>query len=351
MRQATPIIVPGLFAGAALAVSAWGFGASLSRPAFAQTSAAPSVLQQRLERAELLAGLTPVEGPGLIITLRHCPRSVKGIEREKLMIREQDLNAVLDALSAGGAEALGVEGRQPGGMQRVHLGTVAVDDGQGIRLNGALLEAPFRVVAIGNAASMRSELLREGGVVKQAGLEGLGMIVIEGAIKAKLPAAPPRLPRFARAAGEGPSEIISSATTETLTPEPSVPMAPPAVAQPVPPPVTEKPAPAKPEPAKAEPAKAEPAKPAPSVPVPAPPPTPVAPANPPAAVTPASMATEGKFFAGKDMKRYSARYHAAGCRFGERVPAQDRETFASAAEATKAGREPCPVCLRRSAGM
>lgn len=336
MRQATPITVPGLLAGAALIVGVWGSGVTGSTPALAQAPESSSALQQRLNRAELLAGLTPVEGPGLVITLRHCPRSVKGIEREKLMIREQDLNAVLDALRAGGAEALGVEGNQPGSMQRVHLGSVALDEGRGVRLNDALLEAPFRVVAIGNAATMRSELLREGGVVKQAGLEGLGMIVIEGAIKAMLPAAPPRLPRFARAAGEGPSEIIATAAPEVAAPPPAAPPTTP------PPAVSAKPAPVKPEP---------PAQPAPAAPTPAAPAPAVTLTNPPAAASPTGMATEAKFFAGKDMKRYSVRYHAAGCRFGERVPTQDRITFTTAAEAAQAGREPCPVCLRRQAGM
>ena len=320
MRRAIPVTVPRLWVGAVLVTGVWGLVGTRPVPALAEQP--PSPLQQRLERAELLAGLTPVEGPGLVITLRHCPRSVKGIEREKLMIREQDLNAVLDALRAGGAEALGVEGRQPGSMQRVHLGSVAVDEGQSVRLNGALLEAPFRIVAIGNAATMRSELLREGGVVKQAGLEGLGMIVIEGAIRATLPAAPPRLPRFARATGEGASDATPSAASE-----PSEPV---------------KPEPPKTEPAKTEPMKAE----AP----PAPPAQPaVATTTPPASATPTAVAMEAKFFAGKDMKRYSVRYHAAGCRFGERVPKQDRVTFASASEAAQAGREPCPVCCRRSA--
>jgi hypothetical protein len=331
------MIVPGLLAGAALATGMWTAGFTGAAPAQAQSRDANSPLQRRLEQAELLAGLTPVEGPGLVITLRHCPRSVKGIEREKLMIREQDLNAVLAALRAGDAEALGVAGRVPGTMQRVHLGSVALDEGAGIRLNGVMLEAPYRIVAIGNAATMRAELLREGGVVKQAGLEGLGMITIQGAIRTQLPAAPARAPRFARATGEGPSDATPTAAVEVLETQPDAPAAPPPAA-----PVK----PAEPmraaQPPASKPAVPEsnttPAKPAPVV-------------TPPAATTPVSMPGEQKFFAGKDMKRYSTRYHASGCRFGERVPSQDRISFTSAAEAAKVGREPCPVCLRRSAGM
>ena len=62
-------------------------------------------LTERLRRAELLAGLTEVSGVGLIVTLRHCPRELKGVDPTTLEIHDQDVNAILNALRIGGAEA------------------------------------------------------------------------------------------------------------------------------------------------------------------------------------------------------------------------------------------------------
>src|SRR4029077_16909402 len=64
-------------------------------------------LRDRLARAELLGGLTPVEGLGVVVTLRNSPRPLpKGSDPSNLLIHDQDVNAVLNALRAAGAEAL-----------------------------------------------------------------------------------------------------------------------------------------------------------------------------------------------------------------------------------------------------
>src|SRR5687768_16071351 len=97
------------------------------------TAAAPASqeLAERLRRAELLAGVTEVEGPGVIVTLRHCPQKVSGADPSSLMVRDQDVNAVLSALRSAGAEALAISGKGTD-LERILVTSAARDTDLGI---------------------------------------------------------------------------------------------------------------------------------------------------------------------------------------------------------------------------
>lgn len=300
-----------------------------ARQSAGQEAVGPSATEVRLRTAELLAGLTPVEGPGLVVVLRHSPRPARGISPDKLQVREQDLNAVVNALRAGGAEALGLQGAGQEDILRLHLGSVAVDEGNGVQVSGVRLRAPYRIIAIGDARTMRSELMREGGVVKQAGLEALNMIEIHGSVALKLPAAPPRELRYARRSGEPPRDLGLLSPPAVAPTSPSVPA-----------PRTQEPdAPRKPA--------------SPPASTPSPPAAPPVITRPPPRQPAANSGTPGpngeRYFAGTVRPRYTLNYHAVGCRFGERIPVQDRVYFALPGEAERAGLKGCVVCSAREA--
>lgn len=317
-------------------------------------------LLDRLARAELLAGITEVTGPGLIVTLRHSPRPLKGVDPEALLIRDQDLNGVLNALRVAGAEALAVTGASQQFPERILVTSAATSAGDGVLINGNKLRPPYRILAVGSGDAMRTELFRPDGVVKKAGLDTLQMIELESAAALVIPASRKTSePKFARLPDPtaAPSQPAAKPEVSLPTASNSTPMATPnrviaviprakVATAPLTPKVTlPTPEPA-PEPVRPKPevpvAKVEPpsAKPEPelSKPVPAPR-TAAKPATTPTSV-PLPAADLG-LFGGKGL----AKYHAAGCRFGERIQKGERVFFASPEAARQVGRVPCSICL------
>lgn len=327
--------------------------AGLSATPFPAAAGESSDLEQRLARAELLAGLTPVQGPGVIIKLRNSPRAApKGVDRKALQVQVQDFNAILNTLRAAGAEALAIGGEGRAEMERVLVSTAVVEGYNGLVVNGVTLRQPFRIAAIGDARRFRTELLREGGAVKKSGLDVLQMIEIEDGANLALPAARGTAElRYARAImGEAPEAMGdsgSSAGDDDSNPTPIPPRAetepkvitgitrrtPPGVR----PPMNRTEPQGKQEPVQPE-VKSEPAKPAekPEKPKAKPVDKPVAkPAEKPAAKRPG-----GAVFGGRGL----AKFHHPGCRYGERIEAAQRIVFASVEEAMQKGRTPCPIC-------
>jgi uncharacterized protein YlxW (UPF0749 family) len=120
--------------------------------------------QMRREVGELwiVLGRRPAQGPGLIVTVTAAPQAVATPQA-------QDVSAVVNELWAAGAEAIAVN----------DVRVLAVDgfspDPHGTRTRGHVLRDPFRIVAIGDPATLEGALLVRGGIVD--GLEGVGLNV------------------------------------------------------------------------------------------------------------------------------------------------------------------------------
>ena len=103
------------------------------------------------------AGLTPVEGPGLTVRLNDAPsrpdgQLPPGATVNDVVVHQQDVQAVVNALWAGGAEAMTI-------MDQRVIATGAVRCvGNTLLLYGRTYSPPFRVTAIGPAESMRAAL-------------------------------------------------------------------------------------------------------------------------------------------------------------------------------------------------
>ena len=117
-----------------------------------------SVLDQVLgEVAELEtpAGLTAVEGPGLTVTLEDAPEEIRdavGDEVGSAIVHQQDIQAVVNAMWAGGAEAMTVQG------QRVVSTTGIKCVGNTVLLHGVTYSPPYVVSAIGDQAAMQRSI-------------------------------------------------------------------------------------------------------------------------------------------------------------------------------------------------
>lgn len=102
--------------------------------------------EQALTRASLHAGLTPMRGAGLRVTLddsllEEAPTG----DVNDLVVHSQDVQAVVNALWRAGAEAMAING------QRL-VGTSAVlCVGNTLLLNGTVHSPPYQVTAIGAA--------------------------------------------------------------------------------------------------------------------------------------------------------------------------------------------------------
>ena len=104
---------------------------------------------RRARRLEGPAGLRPVEGPGVTITLDDAPKEAldaAGDDLEAvsdLLVHQQDIQAVANALWAGGAEAMTIQG------QRVVSTTGIKCVGNVVILHGVPYSPPYRISAIG----------------------------------------------------------------------------------------------------------------------------------------------------------------------------------------------------------
>jgi uncharacterized protein YlxW (UPF0749 family) len=113
------------------------------------TSASPLVKEAEALRGP--AGLDPVSGPGVTITLDDAPEQVQDtadIDSEDLVVHQQDLQAVANALWAGGAEAMSIQG------QRVVSTTGIRCVGNSVVLNDVPYAPPYRISAIGPTGDM-----------------------------------------------------------------------------------------------------------------------------------------------------------------------------------------------------
>src|SRR5262249_39108553 len=62
---------------------------------------ATQALNRQLQEVKLLAGLTPVRGPGLVITLRDSKKKLPaGYDPAQAIVHDQDINAILSELKA-----------------------------------------------------------------------------------------------------------------------------------------------------------------------------------------------------------------------------------------------------------
>jgi uncharacterized protein YlxW (UPF0749 family) len=105
-------------------------------------------------------GLTAVHGPGLLVTLNDAPESAatQGVDPNQLVVHQDDMQAVVNALWAGGAEAMSIAG------QRVIATSAVRCVGNTLLLNGDVYSPPFQVAAIGPARTMSAALNASPGV-------------------------------------------------------------------------------------------------------------------------------------------------------------------------------------------
>ena len=113
-----------------------------------------SDLAPELSRQERRVGLTAVSGPGVTVTLDDAPSSVAadGIEPDLLVVHQQDIQAVVNALWSGGAEAMTIQDH------RVISTTAVKCVGNTVVLHGIPYAPPYVISAIGDPERLQAAL-------------------------------------------------------------------------------------------------------------------------------------------------------------------------------------------------
>ncbi|HZD17589.1 MAG TPA: DUF881 domain-containing protein [Actinomycetota bacterium] len=108
---------------------------------------------------EAAAGATDLRGPGVTVTLDDSPssRSPSG-DPNDLVIHEQDIQAVVNALWAGGAEAVSIDGERLTATSAVRCA------GNTLLLHGEVHSPPYLVRAIGDQASLAAGIWGQPGI-------------------------------------------------------------------------------------------------------------------------------------------------------------------------------------------
>jgi uncharacterized protein YlxW (UPF0749 family) len=139
--------------------------------------------QKELGELRIRAGVTPVQGPGIVITIDDKDQSSKNpgdVNPNALITHDVDLLMLLNELRVAGAEALGLND------QRVVNTTAVRCVGPALYVNNTPISAPFVVKAIGNVDTLYGAANLPYGVIDQ--LKPLGIHVdIEKRASIQLP--------------------------------------------------------------------------------------------------------------------------------------------------------------------
>jgi uncharacterized protein YlxW (UPF0749 family) len=113
-------------------------------------------LQRAIDKASIFSGLRKLVGPGLAVTLDDAPRGESvpnGTDPNLLVVHQQDLQAVINALWAGRAEGMSLQG------ERIISTTGIKCVGNTVVLQGVPYSPPYRIVAVGDPRAMYAALL------------------------------------------------------------------------------------------------------------------------------------------------------------------------------------------------
>ncbi|MDX1933568.1 MAG: DUF881 domain-containing protein [Capsulimonadales bacterium] len=186
--------------------------------AAAQDNGNAELLSADLQKANLLAGMVAVTGPGVVVTLKDsskAPAKPADMSQESYielvrsyLIHDQDIQAVINELRAAGAEALAVND------QRVVSTTAVRCVGPSVLVNNVTTNgSPVRIQAIGDPVTLLNALNMKGGVAEQYNILDPSMIMVEKKNGLTLPAYAGAMPlRFAQPATDAKAQQAQQAS-------------------------------------------------------------------------------------------------------------------------------------------
>jgi uncharacterized protein YlxW (UPF0749 family) len=116
------------------------------------------VLAEQLEQAQLQAGLLPVTGPGVTVTMSDATRPLlPGENPNYLIIHDEDVLRVVNELLLAGAEAIAVNGQRLTSRSEIHCA------GPVVIINKVRTSVPITIQAIGPADDLERAIMMKDG--------------------------------------------------------------------------------------------------------------------------------------------------------------------------------------------
>lgn len=109
------------------------------------------IMKEELNKAEIMAGLLPVKGKGLIITIKSNGQTSSDQAIENLVV-DDDLRTLVNELLANGAQAISING------QRLVSNSAIRNVGNQIQVNNQFIHFPYQINAIGDQENMKAGL-------------------------------------------------------------------------------------------------------------------------------------------------------------------------------------------------
>lgn len=112
-----------------------------------------------LHQLGMAAGTRPVEGHGLEVTLDDArnvvPELVDDVDSNLLVVHERQIEAVINALWAGGAQGVAINGKRLSANSQIRCA------GNTVILNGLVFSPAYRITAVGDPDSLKAALLAD----------------------------------------------------------------------------------------------------------------------------------------------------------------------------------------------
>lgn len=125
-----------------------------------KTSAVNQALKNDVEKYKELAGLSDVQGPGVIVTINDSKQPIQpGQDPNLFLVHDEDLLKVANELKAAGAEALSLNDQRLISTSEIRC------VGPTVNVNSIRFAPPYVFKAIGDPDTLEAALKLKGGVV------------------------------------------------------------------------------------------------------------------------------------------------------------------------------------------
>jgi uncharacterized protein YlxW (UPF0749 family) len=145
------------------------------------SAAALQEAQRQADALAILTGTVAAHGPGVVVTVTDPQHK----------LRAEDLLDVIEELRGAGAEVIQF------GTVRVSTSTALTDSGSIVYADGIALADPYRVLAIGDPATMDTALNIAGGVVQTLKADGANTTVVQSQTVSITAIRPVSTPKYA----------------------------------------------------------------------------------------------------------------------------------------------------------
>ena len=129
-----------------------------------------ALVNQELERVNLLLGKTNVEGEGIVITLQDTTTDSEG---NILSITNDNLNIIVNELKLAGAEAISINDERIINMSDIFM----INDNTIMLVNGQRILTPYIIKAIGDQTYLESTVVGKGGSIDELTKQGFDIKV------------------------------------------------------------------------------------------------------------------------------------------------------------------------------